>query len=81
MLAQAVVLDDDIKMQGVSLRELLSKYFVPRQLGLLSEDYWTHFRGFEIKLHVSSLAGKCCLSCSPPCAASSHAQHQDVGIA
>ena len=65
VLVQAGVLDHDIKMQGVSLKELLSKYFVPRQLGLLSEQYWTHFKGFEIKLHVSSLSQHMLPTCCP----------------
>ena len=49
---QACVSDDDIKMQGVSLSELLAKYFLHPDLRLLPESYWKDFKGFEIKLHV-----------------------------
>ena len=44
--------DDDIRMQGVSLSELLSKYFLHPGLCLLPDTYWKDFKGFEIKLHV-----------------------------
>ena len=53
---QADVFANDIKMQGVSLTELLSKYFLHRSTRLLPDAYWTNFRGFDIKLHVSSLS-------------------------
>ena len=47
--------DEDIKLQGVSLRELLTKYFVAPQLGLLAADYWAEYQGFKMILNVSSL--------------------------
>lgn len=53
MCMQADLRDDDIEMQGVSLSNLLSKYFLPQKLGLLPTGYWKDFRGFEIKLQVS----------------------------
>ena len=34
-MLQAEVLDDDIKLQGIGLKELLEKYFVAPELGLL----------------------------------------------
>ena len=48
--------DADIELQGVSLKELLEKYFVARELGLLPQDYWTGYRGFSMVLIVSMLA-------------------------
>ena len=47
--------DEDIKLQGVSLRELLTKYFVAPALGLLAADYWAEYKGFKMILNVSSL--------------------------
>ena len=55
VFVQACVTGDDIKMQGVSLSELLAKYFLPRRLRLLPDSYWKDFRGFVINLHVSDL--------------------------
>lgn len=57
---QADVSNDDIKMQGVSLTELLSKYFLHRSSRLLPEAYWRDFRGFDIKLHVSIILTSQC---------------------
>ena len=45
--------DADIKLQGVSLKELLGKYFVAKELNLLADDYWTGYRGFKMVLMVS----------------------------
>lgn len=57
---QVKVEDADIKLQGVSLKELLEKYFVARELGLLPTDYWTGYRGFSMVLIVSKLVTSAC---------------------
>ena len=54
-MMQMKVEDEDIKLQGVSLKELLEKYFVARELGLLPTDYWTGFKSFTMVLIVSKL--------------------------
>ena len=55
-LPQVEVKDADIKMQGVSLHDLLEKYFVAPELGLLDDAYWADYKGFNIFLHVSMQA-------------------------
>lgn len=57
---QVKVEDADIKLQGVSLKELLEKYFVARELGLLPTGYWTGYRGFSMVLIVSKLVTSAC---------------------
>lgn len=46
--------DADIKMQGVSLHDLLEKYFVAPELGLLDDAYWADYKGFTMILNVSN---------------------------
>ena len=53
-MLQAEVLDGDIKLQGVGLKELLEKYFVAPELGLLEPAYWANYSGFKMVLNVSS---------------------------
>lgn len=50
--------DADIKLQGVSLKELLGKYFVAKELKLLPADYWTGYRGFKMVLMVKQACDK-----------------------
>lgn len=62
---QVKVEDADIKLQGVSLKELLEKYFVARELELLPADYWTGYRGFSMVLIVSKLVNWDCMTLGP----------------
>ena len=52
-MLQAEVLEDDIKLQGISLKKLLEKYFVAPKLGLLEQQYWANYTGFKMILNVS----------------------------
>lgn len=52
--------DADIKLQGVSLKELLGKYFVSKELRLLPADYWTGYNGFKMVLMVSKPVTSVC---------------------
>ena len=61
-LVQAEVKEGDIELQGVSLRNLLEKYFVAPQLGLLEDTYWAEYKGFKMVLNVCF----CLPICIPP---------------
>ncbi len=53
IMLQAEVLADDIKLQGIGLKELLEKHFVAPELGLLEQEYWANYNGFKMILNVS----------------------------
>ncbi|KAL0050238.1 hypothetical protein WJX82_007023 [Trebouxia sp. C0006] len=50
---KAEVLEHDIKLQGIGLKELLEKYFVAPELGLLEQEYWANYTGFKMILNVN----------------------------
>ncbi|KAL0027478.1 hypothetical protein WJX77_004246 [Trebouxia sp. C0004] len=50
---KAEVLEDNIKLQGIGLKELLEKYFVAPELGLLEQEYWANYKGFKMILNVN----------------------------
>ena len=65
LLLQAEVLEHDIKLQGIGLKELLEKYFVAPELGLLEQEYWANYTGFKMILNVSGPVKKaCCIQLS-----------------
>lgn len=58
---QVQVTTDDIILQGDSLREYLSTYFVDPRMKLLEESYWSDagYAGYEMRLkarHCHTLA-------------------------
>ena len=64
-MLQAEVLDDDIKLQGIGPKELLEKYFVAPELGLLEQEYWANYTGFKMILNASGPVKKaCCIQLS-----------------
>ena len=55
-ILQVQVTDDDIRLQGESLHDTLSMYFVAPEMNLMPPSFWedAHWNGFKMKLKVSA---------------------------
>ena len=55
-ILQVQVTDNDIKLQGESLHDTLSRYFVAPEMRLMPQSFWDggHWNGFKMKLKVTA---------------------------
>lgn len=55
-ILQVLITDDDIILQGESLYDTLSRYFVAPEMRVMPQSFWDdgHWNGFKIKLTVTA---------------------------